>query len=85
MDVQYFHVKLEQNAGTLLFILLLALCAFCWILADGDYPWLQNHIYSVIGYFKVLFLEGVENYLVMVMMCEPSYSVLLNEAIKNYK
>ena len=28
---------------------------------------------------------GVENFLVMVMMCEPLYSVLLNEAIKNCK
>ena len=25
--------------------------AFCWILAEGDYPWWQNRIYSVIGYF----------------------------------
>ena len=45
-------------------------------------------IYSVIGNFQVLFLDGVENWLqavVMVVMCEQSCPVLLSEAIKSYE
>ena len=67
---------------------MLALCA---LLLNPDWRWLPlmaQAIYSVIGNFQVLFLDGVENWLqavVMVVMCEQSCPVLLSEAIKSYE
>ena len=67
---------------------MLALCA---LLLNPGWRWLPlmaHAIYSVIGNFQVLFLDGVENWLqavVMVVMCEQSCSVLLIEAITNYE
>ena len=50
--------------------------------------WWHKQFTDVIRNFQVLFLDGVENWLqavVMVVMCEQSCPVLLNEALKNYE